>query len=174
MLNQRGNVIALVLLLLSVVSLVGAGALLVSRYDLKFTSAVKSYDRGFNVADGAASMSWSDVNKHDREQDMALKDLQNPPAALTIGCHCKDSWKNTSLCTGTTRQTCSRCIDRSQGDFDVQVRLMGYDTQTKAGWEAGSFYDEFWNGNGVAQPTYQTVASSTVEVYIDKVKSSGK
>jgi hypothetical protein len=170
--NQKGNVIALVLLLLAVVSLVAAGALLISRQDMKFTAASKGYDRTFNVADGAATTAWRDLGTKDREGDTKFTDPSNPPKPFTIACHCKGSFADPSLCTGSARSTCTRCVDKSQGDYDVKLQLLGYVTQTKPGWEQGGYYEEMWDGNGYSSPTYTQTANSNVEVCVEKTKSS--
>lgn len=178
--NERGNVIALVLLILAVVSLVGAGALMMSRYDLKFTGALKSYDKGFNLADGGATVSYRDLAKRDREQGLALKSdyRTNPPAALTIYCHCVNP---ANCATETAKATCARCIDRAAGNYDVTLQIIDYRTAStlQPGWEAGSYYNEFWNGNGVATRapsqtgTWRT-ANSTVQTNVSKTKQTGK
>lgn len=170
--NERGNVIALVLLILSVVSLIGAGTMLMSKYDMKFTSAFKSYDRGFNLADGANAAAYRDLETHDREQDTAFKDPNNPPPAWMIGCECKD-W---SKCKNN-RASCPKCFDSTDtqknivGKFDINLQLLGYDTSPKPGWELGSYYDEQWDGLGVATPSLTTAFKSNVESAVLKTKS---
>lgn len=175
--NEEGNVIALVLLILAVVSLVGAGALLMSRYDLKFTSAMKSYDKGFNLADGGATIAFRDLAKRDREQNLALKsDFQkNLPAPAVIYCHCK----NPGDCA-FNKSTCERCIDRSVGNLDVRVQIIDYGTKPMPGYETGSFFHEYWNGQGVASRApggstgaWQTT-NSIVETSVFKTKQTGK
>jgi hypothetical protein len=54
--NDRGNAVAIVLLVLAVVSILGAGLLTQSTMDLKFATAYKSHATAFNLADGAASL----------------------------------------------------------------------------------------------------------------------
>jgi hypothetical protein len=55
--SQKGSAVALVLLILGVISLIGVAALLQSRLDLRFATALQSYDKMFNLADGAAKLS---------------------------------------------------------------------------------------------------------------------
>jgi Tfp pilus assembly protein PilX len=167
--NQQGNVIAIVLLLLSVVTLAAIGSLVVTRYDIKFTNAAKSYDRGFNLADGAAVTAFQDLKTKDREQSTSFTDPNNPPAAFTIGCPCVD-W---TLCSSSSsRNTCSKCIDTTVGDYLIQLQLMGYSTepQLSTGWEAGSYYAEYWSGYGTSSPTYTTTYASAVETDVQKTK----
>lgn len=66
--NEKGSAIALVLLVLAVVSLVGAGLLLQSRFDTKFTQAQKNYDRSFGMADSAASYAFPEIMAKDTVQ----------------------------------------------------------------------------------------------------------
>jgi hypothetical protein len=54
--NDRGNAVAIVLLVLALVSLIGVGMLTQSRIDVKFATSYKSHTTTFNLADGAASM----------------------------------------------------------------------------------------------------------------------
>jgi|GEM_PF-2689421 hypothetical protein len=54
--NDRGNAVAIVLLVLAVTSLIGVGMLTQSRIDVKFATSHKSHATAFNLADGAASL----------------------------------------------------------------------------------------------------------------------
>jgi hypothetical protein len=183
--NERGNAIALVLLILAVVSLVGAGALMMSRYDLKFSAALRSYDKGFNLADGGSTLSYRDLAKHDREQSLSLQaDYQtNPPTPLTVYCSCIKS----SDCSSTQfieQGMClsGRCVERQAGDFNSQVQIVDYRTALTAdgdGWEAGAYYNENWNGLGVSErakgrKTSAFMASNTtVQANVRKKKLTG-
>ena len=60
--SDRGNAVAIVLLVLAVVSLVGVGMLTQSRIDLKFATSYKSHATAFNLADGAASLAYTTVS----------------------------------------------------------------------------------------------------------------
>jgi Tfp pilus assembly protein PilX len=167
--NQRGNVIAIVLLLLSVVTLAAIGSLVVTRYDMKFTNAAKSYDRGFNLADGAAVTGYQDLRTHDREQSTAFTDPNNPPVAFIIGCPCAD-W---TLCSNaTSRQTCVKCIDATVGDYLIKLQLMGYTTtpQLSAGWDTASYFAEYWSGYGTSSPSKSTAYAAGVETDVQKTK----
>jgi hypothetical protein len=54
--NDKGNAVAIVLLVLAVTSLIGVGMLTQSRMDVKFATSHKSRNTAFNLADGAASL----------------------------------------------------------------------------------------------------------------------
>ncbi|MFC1833153.1 hypothetical protein ACFL2Q_00280 [Thermodesulfobacteriota bacterium] len=56
--NQKGAAIAMVLLLLGVISVVGAALILQNKLDIRFSSALKNVDRMLGMADGAASKSF--------------------------------------------------------------------------------------------------------------------
>jgi hypothetical protein len=180
--NERGNVIALVLLILAVVSLVGAGALMMSRYDLKFTAALKSYDKGFNLADGGATVMYRYLAKLDPEQTLTgesapLSTLkEKPPTAQTKFCHCADP---ANCSSESTKATCTRCVDRAAGDYDAKVQFVDYTNETTSmpGWESGGTL-VFWNGLGVSERApgkiaakYQT-ANSTVQANVARITPS--
>jgi hypothetical protein len=133
--NEQGNVIAIVLLFLAVVSIAGIGSLMLTRYDMKFSSAYKNYDKSFSLSDGAAVTAYQDLRTHDREQSAVLTDPKHPPAPFIVGCPCVD-W--TQCKNASTRKTCARCVPVSSGDYLVQLQLMGYSTQPQlsVGWES--------------------------------------
>ncbi len=60
--NERGNAVAIVLMVLAVVSLLGVGLLTQSRIDMKFVNSFKSHNTAFNLADGAASLALTRVS----------------------------------------------------------------------------------------------------------------
>ncbi len=168
--NERGSIIAIVLLILSVITLAAIGSLMVTRYDMRYTKAAKSYDRGFNLADGAAVTGFQDLKTHDREQSTSFTDPTNPPPPFIIGCACGD-W--TQCANASTRKTCTRCIDSTVGDYLIQLQLMGYSTQPQqsAGWDTGTYFDEYWSGYGTANPTSSTAYSAGVENDVQKTKA---
>jgi hypothetical protein len=60
--NERGNAVAVVLMVLAIVSLLGVGLLTQSRIDMKFVTSFKSHNTVFNLADGAASLALTRVS----------------------------------------------------------------------------------------------------------------
>ncbi len=60
--NDMGNAVAIVLLVLGVVSLLGAALLTQSRIDVKFVTAFKSHNTAFNLADGAAAIALTKLS----------------------------------------------------------------------------------------------------------------
>jgi hypothetical protein len=183
--NERGNIIALVLLILAVVSLVGAGALMMSRYDLRFTAALRSYDKGFNLADGGATIGFRYVSTPDPEAYYLSSDdgsavtgdyKINAPKAHTVSCHCLDvtccqkAPYNCTKETPKTKSTCTRCVDRSAGEYDSRIQFMEYGTGLQSGYDPDVVVSvQFWTGLGVAERApgakgdYKT-ANSTVQV----------
>ena len=92
--NERGSAIVLVLLLLGILGLLGAGLLVQTRYDIKLTRAQGSYDKMLNLADGSAKYSlfalrWlqppaftgQPVLATDTLQPNGLVDIQPRPSA---------------------------------------------------------------------------------------------
>jgi hypothetical protein len=172
--NQRGNVIAIVLLLLAVVSIAAVGSLVITRYEIKFTTAAQSYDRGFNLADGAVVSAFADLKNKNREIQTKPTLLPTDTAyapAITIGCPCFD-W---SQCKDdTTRKSCTKCIDSNAGDYLVQVQLLSYSTapQMAYGWDPSSYYCQYWAGYGTSNPTYDTKAyNAAVETDVQKFEA---
>jgi hypothetical protein len=176
--NNRGSVILLVMLLLGVVTLIAVGALVMSIYDQKFTSALKSYDKGFNLADGAAALAFGDLVRQDREQDIAFTDPLHPPPAKTIFCqcadpaNCRDASTPRTEAAGTVRGDCKRSIERIAGNYDSEVRMLGYTSQAPSGWEVGSYYTQYWTGTGVASPTLKTDNTAINAAYRAMVETS--
>jgi hypothetical protein len=60
--SNNGSAVAIVLMILAVVSLIGVGLLMQSKMDVRLTSAIRSHDRLFSLADGAASIGYKDVS----------------------------------------------------------------------------------------------------------------
>jgi hypothetical protein len=60
--NDRGNAVAIVLLVLAVTSLIGVGMLTQSRIDLKFVTSLKSHSTAFNLADSAATLALASLS----------------------------------------------------------------------------------------------------------------
>jgi hypothetical protein len=60
--NERGNAVAIVLMVLAIVSLLGVGLLTQSRIDMKFVTSFKNHNTTFNLADGAASLAFTRVS----------------------------------------------------------------------------------------------------------------
>ena len=54
--NNRGYAIIVVLLILGLISILGASFLTMTRVDINFTGAAKNYDVLSNLADGACSI----------------------------------------------------------------------------------------------------------------------
>jgi PilX N-terminal len=150
--NSRGFALVIVLLLLALVSLLGVAMLSMSRMDLKFTAALKSYDRTLNLADGASGMSFMDLRKQDRESQTNF-----------IG---QGSVRIDDIYKGTEHKV---------GDYHASLILQGYDTSAKKqpGWEAGpgsggeGYHRQFWIGEGKG---VRTTANLIVEVPTSKKK----
>jgi hypothetical protein len=128
--NQRGMAVAMVLLILAIVSLLGAGLMVQSRLDVKFNSAKRAYDKAFNMADGGVAVAYTDILL----KEVAKFDQEPSPTEINPG-HAALS---------------------DQSKWYSYKLLKGYSTDPAdmAGWEAGpgaGYHVEFWIGNGISQ-----------------------
>ncbi len=73
--TNQGSAVAIVLMILAVVSLIGIGLLTQSRMDVQLTSAIRSQDKLFNLADGAASIAFQDAS-------VFTHDIPVPPSGI--------------------------------------------------------------------------------------------
>ncbi len=130
--SERGSAIAIVLLILGVVSLVGAGLLLQSSFDTKVTQAQKNYDRTFGLADSAASLAYPEILAKDT---VAYKGVATTIWSQTIDVKPYIEGASTN--------------DASFGRALAQAILEGYDTDPSQlhGWELGTgegYHVQFW------------------------------
>lgn len=137
--NEKGSAIALVLLVLGVVSLVGAGLLLQTRYDTKFTQAQKNYERTFGMADTAASYAFPEILARDSVA------FRGGPTVI---------WSKTMFLPVTPGPSTDTLSGRSLGKAISRAIIEGYDTDPTqmAGWELGSaegYHVQFWSAEGL-------------------------
>ena len=59
-------------MILGVVSLIGVGLMSMSRLDIKFSAAIRNYDKMFNLADGANALAVKDLKTKDREDQTSF------------------------------------------------------------------------------------------------------
>ena len=127
--NQRGSAVALVLLVMAVISLIGVTALVQSKLDLGFATALQSYNKMFNLADGGARIALKSLNKTNYEPYPTVTDgkLSAPPVAVE-----------------------SKTIP-NVGEYNAQLQFFSYSTAASAvpGWEGGSYYVQYWAAEGV-------------------------
>ncbi len=156
--NERGNVIALVLLILSVVSLIGAGTMLMSKYDMKFSSAFTSYDKGFNLADGAALAAYR-----------RLQTMPSGSAPTRNFTGKKDLPPSSS--PESTESTVSYVIGK--GKVDSTLLFMNYTTDPNyipPGEESGTGTTvNYWLGTGSTAASNKSFVSN-VEVTLSKIE----
>jgi hypothetical protein len=139
--NEKGSAIALVLLVLGVVSLVGAGFLVQTRFDTKFAQAQKSYDRSFGLADSAASYAFPEIMARD---SVAFK---GGPTVI---------WSQTVYVPvqPDPASTTPFASNRDMGRAVARALIEGYDTDPTqmAGWELGTaegYHVQFWIAEGL-------------------------
>jgi hypothetical protein len=70
--NQNGSAVALVLVVLGVVSLIGAAALIQSRHHLWSATAHQAHDKMFYWADGASSIATKELSRKDEDPDVKV------------------------------------------------------------------------------------------------------
>ena len=129
--NERGAAIAIVLLILGVVSLVAAGLLVQRRFDNYFNVAQANYERMFNLADGAASLAFTQVGVKESVQF--------------------SGGQGTELVFSSKKET--GFDETHAGTWESRVTLKGYETDPRllSGWELGTaegYHVQFWMAQG--------------------------
>lgn len=126
--NERGSLVALVLIILGVVSLIGVAALIQTKFDLKFVQSFQTYDQMFNLADGAANMAFRFLEKN---KPRVTPTSKNPQPDVDLGAPANGSVVGV-------------------GYYSATLKFYNYDTSARraAGWEAGSYYAQFWAARG--------------------------
>ncbi len=132
--TQKGSAVVMVLLILGILSLLGAGLMVQTRYDVRFNRAQGSYAKMLNLADGAAKVSLYGIS------------FQTPGAyagegaLVAIDPETPGEWKTT---TTTGRELIG--LWRSQAWFLGASR----NPQDMAGWEIGTgYYGQLWVAQG--------------------------
>ncbi len=144
-----------------------------SRYDLRFTAAMRSYDQSFNLADGGSTLGFRYIGTADPEK-YYLKDedgssvksdiAQNPPQPHVIGVIV---WMKAAAnavldavpynClkeAGKTKYTCTRCVDRTGREYTGSIQFIGYTTDLKEIYGEDVSAAEcllFWTAGGAAE-----------------------
>jgi hypothetical protein len=127
--SQNGSAVVMVLLILGVITLLGAGLMVQTRYDVKFNRAQGSYDKMLNLADGAAKVSLFGVT------------YQTPGAYSGEGALVPIDPAGAG--TWNTQETV--------GTWQSQAWYLGatLNPQDTAGWEIGTgYYAQFWVAQG--------------------------
>ncbi|MBI5572125.1 MAG: hypothetical protein HY914_19435 [Desulfomonile tiedjei] len=130
--GERGSALAVVLLILGVLGLLGAGLMVQTRYDTKVVSAQGAYDKMLNLADGAAKYSL-----------FAVRWLGEPMFAgrpALVGDSGKPAGKVDS-------QTVT-----NMGDWTSLAWYLGPETNpwVSPGWESPTYYMTGWVAKGSA------------------------
>ncbi|MBI5251597.1 MAG: hypothetical protein HY912_19065 [Desulfomonile tiedjei] len=154
--NQRGSAIALVLLVLGVVSLVGAGLLVQTRFDEKFTQAQKNYDRTFGLADSAASYAFPEILARE-----AVTFRGGPTVIWTQEMYIPSV-------PGPTSATLAYPTDPYLGKAIARAIIQDYDTDPAevAGDELGvdGYHAQFWIAEGMAMRAKKVGTRTSGEV----------
>jgi hypothetical protein len=134
--NERGVAIPIVLLILGVAGLIAAGLLVQSRLDNYFTIAQVTNDRMFNLADGAASLAYT---------QLGLKESVNYQG-------------------GYSTQTIEAKDVTNVGYYSARATLKGYETDPTAlaGYELGTgegYHVQYWVAEGMGRTSVSLRAS---------------
>lgn len=148
--KDQGTAVVMVLLILAVLSLLGAGLMVQTRYDSKFNRAQGSHDKMVNMADGAARVALFGVTYETPGAylgEAALVKIDPGPAST-------DAWN-----TGQERI----------GLWQSRAWYLGATTnpQDMAGWEVGTgYYAQYWvaQGTGNKSQLGKDSALSTIQV----------
>ena len=145
--NERGMAVAMVLLVLAVVSLVGAGLMVQSIMNTRFSSAQKNYDKMFNLAEGGAMYAFNKI------QILEVASYDTEAIVYAVG--------NNSQIT--------------VGQWNASVIMRGYsiNPQDSPGWELGAesgYHLEFWNAEGLgSRSAAGALAQSAVDIAVNKI-----
>jgi hypothetical protein len=119
--NESGSALIMVMGVLAIVSLLGAGLLFQSYSDTKFTRAMAAAQHTFGLADGGTSIaieklkSWTKQMENEKwTGDVAFKKLSDEP------------------------------IKTITGNFAASGFFKAYDTTKTKGWDRAAFFDEYW------------------------------
>jgi hypothetical protein len=143
--NNNGSAMVLVVMILGVVSLIGVGLMSMSRLDIKFSAAIRNYDKMFNLADGANALAVKDLKTMNRQEQAnfvgASTRKQTPWASV------ETSPPNTPV--APTDNIYSANLT-GYGGYYTSLILEGYSTEALPGWEAGTrgYQHVFWIGEG--------------------------
>ena len=129
--NHNGSAVALVLVVLGVVSLIGAAALIQSRHHLWSATAHQTHDKMFYLADGASSIATKELSRQDEDPDVQVSSDGKLQPYIEV-------------------------IDDAEtqyvGDYLAQVVFYNYETSMEAakGWEE-DYYVQHWDCQGYAK-----------------------
>jgi hypothetical protein len=150
--NQKGSAVALVLIVLGVVSLIGAAALLQSRHHLWSATAKQTYDKMFYLADGASAVATKELSRQDEDPD------------VQVGSSGKLEPYRNVVDDGATQYV---------GDYLAQVVFYNYETSLEAaqGWEE-NYYVQHWDCQGYAKTKRFFDASALLQPRKDRFPES--
>jgi hypothetical protein len=145
--NEKGSAIVIVLLVVGIISVAGVGLLIQSKFDTRFTSSLRSYDKVFNLADGGSYLASE-----------AVAYVETGPMGTSGGGISKMIYENTED---------QKIEDR--GSWTAAVCLRGYDTRPQeiSGWELGvadGFHTQHWVATGTGGKDGGDGAQAVVQI----------
>jgi hypothetical protein len=166
--SERGNAVALVLMVLAVVTLLGLGLMTQSKIDTKFVGAYKNYDSMFNLADGASQLAYKWWNDN-KEKLGEPKDYKG--GGFSIAVYPGPRWgKTDGTSVDATFPPPTGALWSAGSFWPVVVFLgTGQTPSDTAGWEAGSFVTQYWVCQGIGRrqdidPTTKKVIDTATNV----------
>ncbi len=160
MTNEKGSgAIALVLIVLGVISLIGAAAILHSKYDLRFATAYQLHGKMFNLADGSSAMATKHLDTVEQDPHPTVTGGVVQSATTSV-------YKSSSPDLDSTLD--ARLDARHAYAYEAVITFYNYDTsaEASAGWEIGEYYVQHWGGRGFGkrQTTFTVGTLSVVNV----------
>ncbi|MEW6349950.1 MAG: carbohydrate-binding protein [Thermodesulfobacteriota bacterium] len=134
--NENGSAIVIVMIMMTILALAGAGLLIQSRMDTKLTKSRISYDRTINLADGASRIGLYAVR------------MQNADTFEYSG--------------QQIRKLVSESPSTTRGYWDAFTILCGFSKTAPAGWELNQYVQHFWISQGTGS---RAVAWATSKSY---------
>lgn len=155
--QERGSILIMVMALLLILSLLGAGLLLRSTQDTKITKAAGVGEQSFRLADAGAEVASVNLYKSDpdrggAEYEGGLIFKKVLSEDLNLGSAIKEIL--------------------GSGDFSSTNMMKGVETPSrKPGYELGNYYDQYWisegkGDSGLQQDPTKVVDTATGEVRV--------
>lgn len=149
--NERGNAVALVLMVLAVITLLGLGLMTQTKIDNKFVGAYKSYDSMFNLADGASQLAYKWWNDNKQGPQFQVKDYRG--GGFSISPYAGPRWAKADGTSVDAVYPAPSGTLWSAGSFWPVVVFLGTgeNPADTAGWEAGTFVTQYWICQGIGR-----------------------
>jgi len=136
--KESGSAVVIVMGVLLIISLLGAGLLLQTRYDTRFTQSISRGDQTFLLADGALDLAAARIFLADPDRQQLSYDGKPMLKGASTGA--TDKYGGTSV-----SNTVKAGNDASYSSNNL---LLAVESTRKPGYNAPGFYDQFWIAEG--------------------------